>query len=286
MRHLKDGQGYELRRRAPVAGAVVAAASETAAPGAELIFYDVFGEDLFGGISARKVIEDLQGIGTAPVDVRLNSPGGDVFEGLAIYNALARHPGKVTVHVDALAASIATVVAMAGDRIVLAPSALMMVHHASSWAAGGAEELRHMAAVLEKADDSIFGTYAARTGRKAATFLQKVDAQGGEWWLAAAEAVKEGLADEVVDERRQERIAALLDPEFRLVPRELMNSAPVWIRPTGAAKLPQDLEVAPPRRQAPPAPEPAAPKAAAVPAQDLASAARRRRMMEVERLGS
>jgi len=232
------------------------------------------------------VAEDLAALGGAPLDVRLNSPGGDLFEGIAVYNLLGRYAGKVTVHIDALAASIATVVAMAGDRIVIAPSALMMIHHASACACGDATSMRQMADALERSDQAIFGTYAARSGRKMASFLQRVTAAGGEWWISPAEATKEGLADEVLDEKRPEKMAALLDASFRMVPRELAAQAPTWVRPSGNAQAGSFVELCAPRRRLPEVPEAAAVVSPSDPAIAAAAAARRVRQAQVAELGS
>jgi ATP-dependent Clp protease, protease subunit len=230
MRALKDGIGFELRRRS-ASGAILNSAEEPAGS-AEILLYDVIGEDMFGGISSRAVAEKVAALGPVPLDVRINSPGGLVYEGIAIYNLLVRHPAPVTVHVDAIAASIASVVAMAGDEVRIAASAQMMIHRAEGIIFGSAEAMRSMVAQLEKADASIFGVYAQRTGRKAATFLQKVKDSGGEWFLTADEAVKEGLADKVV---KAEKVSAVLDERLRNVPKELLEGNPVKVPPAAGA---------------------------------------------------
>src|SRR5688572_7725510 len=160
---LKDGKGYALD--APTEGS----------PRPTLHLYDVIGEDLLGGIAARQVVADLAALGKVEaLDVRINSPGGDVFEGIALYNALARFPAKVTVHIDGIAASIASLVALAGDKTLIAENAMVMVHRPWTAVLGDAEQLRHHADSLEKAWTAMLATYSRSTGRRAETFAQRV----------------------------------------------------------------------------------------------------------------
>ncbi len=130
--------------------------------------------------------------------VRINSEGGDVFEGVAIYNALARRGARVEIQIDALAASIASVIAMAGDEIVIAGNALIMIHQAWTWADGNADELEKIAATLREVDETILATYEARVGKKA-TRDQIAAWQAAETWMGPAEAVERGFADRVGD---------------------------------------------------------------------------------------
>lgn len=165
---------------------------------AEIWIYDVI--DSWGdewGISAADVIAALGEIGdVGRISVRLNSPGGDYFEGVAIHNALARHAAQVTVHVDALAASAASVIAMAGDRIVMGQGAQMMIHEARSGVFGAtAEDMRRAALMLDQTNDDIASFYARRTGGSAEEWRKAVAV---ETWYTAAQAVESGLADEVV----------------------------------------------------------------------------------------
>ena len=253
---LKDGKGYALD--APAEGS----------PTPTLHLYDVIGEDLLGGIAARRVVEDLGALGSSEaLDVRVNSPGGDVFEGIAVYNALSRFPGTVTVHIDGIAASIASLIALAGDRTVIAENAMVMVHHPWTAVLGDAGELRHQADALDKAWSAMLSTYARRTGRRAETFAQRVVKAGGEWWLTADEAVAEGFADAVVKPEKQAQVFGL--GRFHRVPERLAARA------TGDAPVPAGhpavLEIAAPRvtREAASGP----------------GAAARRRVVDVLRLG-
>ncbi len=232
-----NGRGFSLVR-----GEGEAAAS------ASMYVYDLIGVDPWtgGGISAKKVIDDLAALaGVTALDVRVNSPGGDVFEGIAIYNSLTRFAGDVTVHVDGLAASAASIVAMAGGRTLVAENAMMMIHRPWTTCSGDAADMKHTAATLEKAWTGLLATYARRTGRRAATFEQRVADAGGEWWLTAEEAVAEGLADGVETPPGQ-GVKAFGLSRFQRVPERLAASAEKdAAAPRHAA--PSVLEIATPR---------------------------------------
>ena len=167
------------------------AAEETA----EVWIYDMIGEDFFGdGISAKSFVSDLNEITAANIDLHINSPGGSVRDGMAIHNAIARHPAKVTTYVDGLAASIASAIAPAGDKVIMADNSLMMIHSASVLTIGNAVDLRHDADVLEKHDQAIQGIYQRKTGQDLEVIQ---DAMAKETWFTAEEAVDFGLADKV-----------------------------------------------------------------------------------------
>lgn len=168
---------------------------------AEILLYDNIGEGLFGGISAQGFMDELKGHASVnAIDLRLNSGGGDVFDGLAIHNALVRHPARVTTHVDGLAASIASVIAMAGDEIRMADNAMMMIHDPWTWAMGSAEELRKQAGTLDKIRDTLLATYTGRTGADQAEISGMMTA---ETWMDAQEAVSRGFADAVTEPMAQ-----------------------------------------------------------------------------------
>lgn len=159
---------------------------------------DVFVYDAIGGwlgMWADEFIEQLDQITTKNIKLRLNSPGGSVFEGIAIANAIRQHPANVTVYVDSLAASIASVIAMAGDRLVMMPQSQIMIHNASGVCYGDATEMTKMADLLDKQSRNIAQAYAQHTGRPVAEWQQYMDA---ETWFTADEALAVGLADEVV----------------------------------------------------------------------------------------
>jgi ATP-dependent Clp endopeptidase proteolytic subunit ClpP len=162
----------------------------------EVLVYDVIGEDPWfgGGISAKRFTEDLADIDTDEIHLRINSPGGDVFEGIAILNALKRHPAKVTAYVDGIAASAASFIAMAGEQVVMSRNAEMMIHDASGIVIGRAEEMEKMADDLNRVSDNIASIYADRAG---GTTSQWRKAMKDETWYSDKEAVKAGLADRV-----------------------------------------------------------------------------------------
>ena len=167
----------------------------------ELLIYDRIGSDYFtgGGITHQSVTDWLAGLepSNSSITVRINSPGGDVFEGVGIYNALVawqagQDDRKITVKIDALAASIASVIAMAGDEIVIGGNAMMMIHRASTITMGNAADHLSTASTLESIDQIIVDTYEARTGQKPTDLKGWLDA---ETYMTAAESVERGFAD-------------------------------------------------------------------------------------------
>lgn len=153
------------------------------------------GEDFFafeGGVTARKVAAALRSIGPRPVSVEINSPGGDVFEGIAIYNLLRDHPEQVTVKVLGLAASAASLIAMAGDRVEIGRAGFLMIHNAWVIAMGDAPALRASADWLEPFDAAMAGVYAARSGLDEAD-LRRMMAE--ELWMNGEAAIEAGFAD-------------------------------------------------------------------------------------------
>src|SRR4051812_42087134 len=128
----------------------------------EILLYDVI--DPWWGVSADQFVRDLQQVTTPNITLRINSPGGDVFDGWAIYQALRTHKATVTTQIDALAASSASVVAMAGDRIVMAKPSDLMIHDPWSGMIGDAADFRAEAEILDKLANQIAGVYADRAG--------------------------------------------------------------------------------------------------------------------------
>ena len=153
----------------------------------EILLYGVIG-DPFAGLDAATLVPQITS-GNGPLSIRINSGGGYVVEGLAIYNAIARQveAGRaVTVFIDGLAASMASVVAMAGSEIIMADNALLMIHKPMNFAAGNAHELRGTADVLDKLEEQILGIYAKRTGLSADTLTAMLAA---ETWIDSATAL-------------------------------------------------------------------------------------------------
>jgi len=165
---------------------------------AEIWLYEEIGSGWFGGVSAKQFAEDLKALGKVErISVHLNSPGGDVFDGLAIYNSLKQHRARVIMHIDGLAASIASLIAMAGDEIYMAENAFLMVHNAWGICVGNALDMRDMIEVLGKIDGSLVGTYARRTGRDEQLIA---DLMAAETWMNSQEALEHGFVDRVTEE--------------------------------------------------------------------------------------
>lgn len=161
----------------------------------EVMIYDEIG---YWGVRAKDFIRDLQALAAEAksIVVAVNSPGGDVFDAFAIYNALRRYEGKVTCRVDAVAASAASLVIMAGDKIVMPDNAMIMIHNVWTWAVGTADDLRDLADVMDKMRDGIVAAYARKSGQEAGALIEMMDA---ETWLTALEAHALGLCD-VIEE--------------------------------------------------------------------------------------
>jgi ATP-dependent protease ClpP protease subunit len=161
---------------------------------AEILIYDPIGQDWYGnGVTAKKFRDDLSAVGDVQdIVVRINSPGGEVFDGFAIYNALKQHPAKVVVHVDGLAASIASVIAMAGDEVVMGEGAMFMIHSPWTLAMGNADQLRDMADTLDKVEVGLVDAYVAKTGKSREDVEEWMN---GETWFTRDEAIEAGLAD-------------------------------------------------------------------------------------------
>lgn len=173
-----------------------AASPKAAAEGGDNVIsiMDVIGEDYWsgGGFTAKRASAALRSIGERDIVVNINSPGGDVFEGVAIYNLLRAHKGKVTVNVLGMAASIASIIAMAGDEIAMGLGSMMMVHNAWGVVVGNKNDLRAGADVLDSIDSSLIDIYEARTGKDRKTLAKLMDA---ETFLAPQAAIDNGFAD-------------------------------------------------------------------------------------------
>ncbi len=194
--------------------------------GAEVAIYDEIGAY---GVSAKGFLAELGALpeGT-PVDLRLNSPGGSVFDAVAIHNAIKRHEGRVTVWIDGIAASAASYIAMAGDEIVMPENAFLMIHDPAGLVMGTAEDMRAMAEALDKVKGSLVSGYAAKSGRTP----EEVSAlMAAETWFDASDAVAQGFADRLVE---PVRIAANFDiGRFR-------NAPPVLVEQVEAEPEPGD----------------------------------------------
>lgn len=132
-----------------------------------------------------------------PITVWIDSYGGDVFAAAGMYNALKEHDGKVTVKIDGKAMSAASVVAMAGETVMMSPVALMMIHNPLTYVEGDMHELRHVADVLDAVKDTIINAYQIKTGRQRAKISEMMD---NETWMSAKSAIKDGFADAMLYE--------------------------------------------------------------------------------------
>jgi ATP-dependent Clp protease protease subunit len=190
----------------------------------EIWLYDAVGSGGFfsDGITARQFERELTALGKVDtINLRINSPGGDVFDGVAIFNQLQRHPARIVVDVDGIAASIASIIAMAGDSINIAGNAMMMIHNPQGMAFGDQREMQRVAALLDTIAGTMADTYVARTGAKRADILGWMD---DETWLTSEQAVAYGFADGVT---APQHVSACFDllAHFRNTPRNLRAAA-------------------------------------------------------------
>jgi len=180
----------------------------------EVTIYDFIGT---GGVSASDMVTSLREVKGRDLNVRVNSPGGDVFDGIAIFNALRKHSGEVRVTVDGLAASAASVIAMAGESITMSQGAMLMIHDAWAMTIGNADDHIAMSETLNKVSAELAGIYSERTGVSSRAVRRLMQS---ETWLTAQEAKDQGFADVVEGENVQAQAR-----EF-VVPEGLMKAAP------------------------------------------------------------
>ena len=158
--------------------------------------FDVIGQDYWGeGITAKRIAGALRAMNGADVTVNINSPGGDMFEGLAIYNLLREYEGHVTVKVLGIAASAASIIAMAGDDIQIGRGAFLMIHNCWVYAMGNRLDFAELALSLEPFDTAMADIYAARSGLDIAAVQKLMDAES---YIGGSDAVAKGLADSLL----------------------------------------------------------------------------------------
>lgn len=181
----------------------------------KVYIYDEIG---FWGTDATDFVDQLKEIDSDAFELHLNSPGGEVFDGLAIYNAIKQHKAEVTVYVDGLAASAASFIAQAGDKVVMARNAQMMIHDGIAFAYGNEQDMLDTAALLSTISNNIADIYAYRAGKRGfeTTLDEFRDLMREEVWYTGKEAVDAGLADEVLDhdDEEAERATAKWDLSF------------------------------------------------------------------------
>lgn len=155
----------------------------------EIYIYDVI--DDWWGVAAEELVKEIAQIEASEIKVRINSPGGDVFAAVAIHNALMQHPAKIVVHVDGLAASAASYIAMAGDERLIAQGGFVMIHKAWTWSAGNADDMRTLADRLDKIDGAIRGYYCSTCTDLDEDEVMQMMAD--ETWLNAEECIEKGF---------------------------------------------------------------------------------------------
>ncbi|HEY9060960.1 MAG TPA: head maturation protease, ClpP-related [Pseudobacteroides sp.] len=180
----------------------------------ELMLYGEIASSTWWGdeVTPKQFKSDLDGLGDiSQLDIYINSGGGDVFAGQAIHSMLKRHKANKTVYVDGLAASIASVIAMAGDKIIMPQNAMMMIHKAWTFGVGNAADFRKLADDMDKIDESIVAAYMGKTATEKEKIVEMMDA---ETWMTAEEAVNLGFADEIEESKQ---LAASLDGSFLML---------------------------------------------------------------------
>lgn len=175
---------------------------------------DIYDEISWFGITAADFNRELKQVTSRAISLHLNSPGGDVFDGIAIYNALKQHPATVNVTIDAIAASIASVIAMAGDRVEMSQGSMLMIHEPFALVIGDATDMRKQAEALDLMGDSIAGIYAGRAGGKPEEWRA---AMREETWYSDSSAVDAKLADAVSGQTAAKNVFDL--SIFRNAPR-------------------------------------------------------------------
>ena len=225
----------------------------------ELVLYGFVGDNFWGeGFTASEVLDALAEVGReTDITVRINSGGGYATDGIAIFNALSAHKGKVTVEVDAIAASAASIIAMAGETIRMRAGSLMMIHDPSGWTSGTADAHERTRKALDKLAEQMAGIYADQAGKPAAE--ARADMKS-ELWLTADEAVEAGYADEA-DSSAAKAMAAFDYRRYAHAPEALTALAQTqnWTlggpggRPGSTALTPAAPEKDPPMTEKTPA---------------------------------
>ncbi|ODN41000.1 head maturation protease, ClpP-related [Piscirickettsia litoralis] len=184
---------------------------------ADVYIYDYIGHF---GVEAQAFVVELQNLDVENIDLRINSPGGAVTDGFAIYNALHRHPAKITVHIDGLAASIASIIALTGETVHMADNAFYMIHRPWANAVGDATELSKIIEILDKNEEKILNIYDQRSNLEAAEIKDMMYKTS---WMTAAEAKEYGFIDEITN---PVDIAACIKPgQYENTPETLVKQA-------------------------------------------------------------
>ena len=205
----------------------------------EIWLYGPVGDTWGEGMSAKQFAGELSGLGKVDhIALHINSEGGSVFDGIAIYNQLAHHPAQIEVSIDGLAASIASVIAMAGDSIAMADNAMLMIHDPYGAAFGDSTEMRRTAELLDQVKGSILTTYAKRTGLKPDELSDMMTA---ETWMDADVAKRHGFVDHVTGALPLAACASVDWSRFKRAPEKLKARA---VSPEQAVSVVQMTEMA------------------------------------------
>lgn len=194
---------------------------------AEIWIYEEIGEDFWtgGGVTAKNFQKELAEIKASKIDLHINSPGGVVFDGITIYNLLKQHPAAITTYIDGLAASIASVIALAGDKVVMAANALYMMHSPSGISMGTASDMRDFADVLDKIGGTMVDTYAKKSKKPEAEIRRMLE---DETWMTADEAKEAGFVDEIAEEMDMAAclkfMPAMAKMKFKHIPKAFNGS--------------------------------------------------------------
>ncbi|PZU13809.1 MAG: peptidase S14 [Sphingobium sp.] len=178
--HANQGKGAPLR-------------AEVAGDTATIYVYDVI--DAYWGVSAAEMAKTLAGITAPNIALRINSPGGDVFEARAMMAQLVAHPATITAKIDGLAASAASFLALAADTVEIAEGGFFMIHKGWTWMMGNADDFRDASNLLDKVDGSIVDTYASKSSKSADEIVAWMT---DETWFSAQEAVEAGFCDQIM----------------------------------------------------------------------------------------
>lgn len=186
---------------------------------ATVYLYDIVGEDWFGGVSAKDFVPQLNALDADTIHLRINSPGGDVFDARAIATALKNHKANVIAHIDGQAASAATYIALAADEVEMADGGFFMIHNAWTMAMGNAADLTETAALLDKVDATIVADYQRKTGKPAEQIAQWM---ADTTWFTAQEAVDHGFVDRIMEGQKAAKNLWNMDA-YGNAPAALMN---------------------------------------------------------------
>ncbi|ENN7203823.1 Clp protease ClpP [Escherichia coli] len=186
---------------------------------ADIYIYDEIG---FWGVTAKQFISDLNALGDIThINLHINSPGGDVFEGIAIFNALKTHGASITVYVDGVAASMASVIAMVGNPVIMPENTFMMIHKPFGFTGGDAEDMRTYADLLDKVEAVLLPAYAQKTGKTTDEIAVML---ADETWMSGAECLAHGFADQVSPAvKAMACIQSKRTEEFKKMPESIRN---------------------------------------------------------------